>query len=31
MEYVGGGSLHSYLKEKPSRRLEEGDAKKIFK
>lgn len=31
MEYVGGGSLHSYLKEKPHRRLEEEDAKFIFK
>lgn len=31
MEYVSGGSLHSYLKEKPNRRLEEEDAKKIFK
>jgi len=31
MEYVGGGSLHSYLKEKANRRLEEEDAKKIFK
>ncbi len=31
MEYVGGGSLHSYLKEKADRRLEEEDAKCIFK
>lgn len=31
MEYVGGGSLHSYLREKPHRRLEEPDAKRIFK
>jgi serine/threonine protein kinase len=31
MEYVGGGSLHSYLREKPNRRLEEDDAKRIFK
>jgi serine/threonine protein kinase len=31
MEYVGGGSLHGYLKSKPNRRLEESDAKKIFK
>ena len=31
MEYVGGGSLHSYLKDKESRRLEEEDAKRIFK
>jgi serine/threonine protein kinase len=31
MEYVGGGSLHSYLREKQERRLEEEDAKRIFK
>lgn len=31
MEYVGGGSLHGYLKSKPNRRLEETDAKRIFK
>ena len=31
MEYVGGGSLHSYLKERTDRRLEEEDAKRIFK
>jgi MAP/microtubule affinity-regulating kinase len=31
MEYVGGGSLHSYLKERSDRRLEEEDAKRIFK
>ena len=31
MEYVGGGSLHSYLKERVDRRLEEEDAKRIFK
>ena len=31
MEYVGGGSLHGYLKSKPQRRLEEWDAKRIFK
>ena len=31
MEYVGGGSLHSYLKERADRRLEEEDAKRIFK
>jgi MAP/microtubule affinity-regulating kinase len=31
MEYVGGGSLHSYLREKPDRRLEEDDARRIFK
>ena len=31
MEYVGGGSLHGYLKSKPNRRLEESDAKRIFR
>jgi serine/threonine protein kinase len=31
MEYLGGGSLHGYLKSKQTRRLEEWDAKRIFK
>lgn len=31
MEYVSNGSLHGYLKSKPNRRLEEWDAKRIFK
>ena len=31
MEYVGGGSLHGYLKSKPNRRLDEDDAKRIFR
>jgi serine/threonine protein kinase len=31
MDYVSGGSLHSYLKERPDRRLEESEAKRIFK
>lgn len=31
MEYVGGGSLHGYLKSHPNRRLEECEAKRIFK
>ena len=31
MEYVGGGSLHGYLKAKPNRRVEESDAKRILK
>ena len=31
MEYIGGGSLHGYLKSKPNRRLEENDAKRIFR
>lgn len=30
MEYIGGGSLHGYLKSKSNRRLEENDAKRIF-
>jgi len=31
MEYIGGGSLHGYLKSKPNRRVEENDAKRIVK
>lgn len=31
MDYVVGGSLHSYLKERSNRRLDEDDAKRIFK
>lgn len=31
MEFVSMQSLHSYLKTKPSRRIPEIDAKKIFK
>lgn len=31
MDYVSGGSLHSYLKEREDRRLEEEEAKRIFK
>ena len=31
MEYVGGGSLHSLLKEQSDRRLQEEDAKRLFK
>ena len=31
MEYVGGGSLHGYLKSKVNRRLDEDDAKRIFR
>ena len=30
MEYINGGSLHSYIREKQTRRLEENDAKRIF-
>ena len=31
MEYVGGGSLHGYLKSQSNRRLDEKEAKRIFK
>jgi serine/threonine protein kinase len=31
MEYVGGGSLHGYLKSHSNRRLEENEARRIFK
>ena len=31
MEYVGGGSLHTYIRDKQAKRLEEEDAKRIFK
>lgn len=31
MEYVGGGSLHGYLKSKPNKRLTEPDAKRVIK
>lgn len=31
MEYVGSQSLHQYLKSKPDRRLEESEAKRMFK
>lgn len=31
MEFVAGGSLHSYLKERPNRRLDELETKRIFK
>ena len=30
MEYLGGGSLHHYLKKKPNRRLEDARARRIF-
>ena len=30
MEYIGHMSLHSYLKSKPGRRLDEKEAKKLF-
>jgi MAP/microtubule affinity-regulating kinase len=31
MEYVGGSSLHSYLKRRTSRRLEEAEARRVFR
>lgn len=31
LEYVGGCSLHGYLKRRPNRRLEETEARRIFK
>ncbi len=31
IEYVNGGSLHSYLKTKPNRQMEEVEAKFLFK
>jgi hypothetical protein len=31
MEYVGKMSLHAYLKTKNERKMEEAEAKKVFK
>jgi len=31
MEYVGGHSLHSYLKSKPNRRMDDAEARRIMK
>ena len=31
MEYIGGTSLHGYLKRIPNRRLDEPEARRIFK
>jgi MAP/microtubule affinity-regulating kinase len=31
MEYIGGGSLHGYLKASKNKRLDEDDAKKVFR
>ena len=31
MEYIGGGSSHTLLKSKHNRRLEENEARRIFK
>ncbi|EGR28094.1 protein kinase domain protein [Ichthyophthirius multifiliis] len=30
LEYIGNSSLYNYLKQKPNRRLQESDARKIF-
>jgi MAP/microtubule affinity-regulating kinase len=31
LEYVSGGSSHGFLKAKPNRRMEEEEARRIFK
>ena len=31
MEYIGGGSLHGYLKAHPNRRLPENEARRVFR
>lgn len=31
MEYVSGGSAHGFLKAKPNRRMDEDDARRIFR
>ena len=31
MEYVSGGSTHGFLKSKPNRRMDEEDARRIFR
>jgi serine/threonine protein kinase len=31
MEYVSGGSTHGFLKSKPNRRMEEEDARRIYR
>lgn len=31
MEYIGGCSLHSYLKRRPNRKLDEAEVRRIFK
>eukprot|EP00742_Colponemidia_sp_Colp-10_P002286 GILJ01002440.1.p1 GENE.GILJ01002440.1~~GILJ01002440.1.p1 ORF type:complete len:691 (+),score=87.38 GILJ01002440.1:103-2175(+) len=31
LEYAGGGSLHSYLKQRSDRRLDENEARRIFR
>ena len=31
MEYVSGGSTHGFLKSKPNRRMDEDDARRIYR
>lgn len=31
MEYVSGGSTHGFLKSKPNRRMDEEDARRIYR
>ena len=31
MEYVAGGSTHGFLKSKPNRRMDEDDARRIYR
>ena len=31
LEYIGGGSCHGFLKSKPNRRMEESDARRIYR
>ena len=31
LEYINGGSSHGFLKSKPNRRMEEEDARRIFR
>lgn len=31
LEFVGGGSTHGFLKSKPNRRMDEDDARRIYK
>lgn len=31
MEYIGGGSTHGFLKSKPNRRMDEEDARRIYR
>jgi len=31
MEYISGGSTHGFLKARPNRRMDEEDARRIYK